>query len=91
MSFSQKEIGKDILISRFFKGIATEPHKPKYALTWDVNVVLDFLRNANLDSDSDLQYLSYKTVILLALATAHRVQTITKIKISNVRETARGL
>lgn len=41
--------------------------------------------------DMSLQDLSYKTVILKALSTVHRAQTIASIKISNTHKSVKGL
>lgn len=77
-------IGHDNRIKRFFKGIfKLKPAFPRYNITWDPNVVLDFLANVSNDSIS-LELLSRKLVMLLALATGQRIQTLSLIKMSNM-------
>ena len=78
---SLNKIGEDFLISRFFKGVyRLRPTHPKYTHTWDVSIILNHLKNLDL-TNQDLTTLTLKTVMLLALASAHRVQTLTSIDI----------
>lgn len=86
---SKEKIGEHPHITRFMKGIfRLKPSRPKYAQTWDVSIVLNYLQNID---DTNLENLTYKTVLLLALSTAHRAQTLSKIKISNIRHVNDGL
>ncbi|XP_066600758.1 uncharacterized protein [Prorops nasuta] len=86
---SQNKIGEHLDISRFMKGVyRLRPSRPKYAGTWDVAIVLDYLEALNCDN---LTNLTYKTLMLLALGTAQRAQTLSFIKISNIRTVDRGL
>lgn len=82
---SNKKIGEDDAVSRFMKGVSKlRPPKPKYAFTWDVTIVLDYLEKLYpLDSLSFTE-LTYKTVMLLMLCTAHRAQTIASIRLDNI-------
>lgn len=89
---SQSKIGEDPMVVRFLKGVfRLRPSRPKYAHTWDVATVLDFCRKLLVLNAISLQDLTYKAVILIALSTAHRAQTIASIKISNICKTVRGL
>jgi hypothetical protein len=78
-------IAKDDRIHRFFKGVfrLRTPH-PKYNTTWDTNCVLNYVSSWFPNETLTLDKLSIKTVTLLALATAHRIQTISKINIKNI-------
>ncbi|XP_049865032.1 uncharacterized protein LOC126366130 [Pectinophora gossypiella] len=72
-------------VCRFMKGVfRLRPTKPKYDLTWDPAVVLNYLALQWPNEDLSLENLSKKTLTLLALVTAHRVQTFSLIKISNI-------
>lgn len=72
------------IISRFFRGLfRLRPTKPRYAITWDVDIVLDVLEKIPLEN-LNLQDLSERTVTILALATAHRLQTLALININNI-------
>lgn len=78
-------IVSDNRIERFFKGVfRLRPPKPKYDVTWDTGLVLDFLKTQYPNEDITLEQLSKKCSTLIALATAHRVQTLSKITINNV-------
>ena len=60
------------------KGVFTKkPPQPRYAFTWDVQVVLDSIKNkwgyTNSLSDRDL---TFKLLILLALTSTSRAYTI---------------
>lgn len=76
---------EDNLISRFLKGVfKRSPALPKYDFTWDPSVVLRKLENLYPNDTISLEALSKKLVMLLALVTAHRAQTLSLIKLSNI-------
>ena len=76
----------DDRIKRFMKGVfKLRPTKAKYNLTWDPNIVLNYLSQQWPNEDLSLEALSKKTVTLLALVTAHRVQTLSLIKTNNIQ------
>lgn len=71
------------MISRFLKGCYRKnPSKPRYVETWDVSVVLEYLRSVN--TQGSLENLTLKLVMLIALASAHRAQTIAAIELNNI-------
>lgn len=75
----------DAIINRFMKGIYKQrPVFPKYTETWDPQMVLSFLAGWFPVQSLSIKQLTYKTVTLMALCTAHRVQTLSKIKIDNI-------
>lgn len=75
----------DDRIKRFMKGVfRLRPTAPKYNLTWDPNIVLNYLAQKWPNEDLNLETLSKKTITLLALVSAHRVQTFSLIKLSNI-------
>ncbi|XP_061721260.1 uncharacterized protein LOC133528068 isoform X1 [Cydia pomonella] len=79
------DIGNDNRMKRFFKGIfRLRPPLPKYSMTWDTSVVLNSLANWYPNATLNLEKISKKLVTLLALTTAHRVQTLSKINIKNI-------
>lgn len=53
-------------------------------MTWDPNTVLNYLDNLNNDQ-INLEVLSKKVVMLLALATGQRTQTLSLLKLSNTK------
>lgn len=81
------DIGGDKNIRRFMKGISnTRPNKPKYNFTWDVEPLLKYLESMSYPNDHSLKNLSAKCAMLLLLVTGHRIQTISLIKIENIKQ-----
>ena len=77
--------GTHPLVTRFMKGVfENRPSLPRYSVTWDVNVVLDYLVGLDQPERLDLKMLSYKTVMLLALLTGQRRQTLHALDITNM-------
>ena len=69
---SEKSLTSNVLVKIFIKGIFhLRPNLPKYNCTWDVKLVLDFLKNLNV-SDILFKFLTVKLVTLLALVTGQR-------------------
>ncbi|XP_044598715.1 uncharacterized protein LOC123274959 [Cotesia glomerata] len=82
---SAEDVTNNQLISRFIKGSSKiRPSLPKYESTWDVDPVLDKLATWFPLEELSLEKLTKKLVLLLALGTAHRSQTFSLIKISNI-------
>ncbi|XP_052754135.1 uncharacterized protein LOC128201377 [Galleria mellonella] len=78
-------ITKDDRVARFFKGVyRLRPPLPKYDITWDTAPVLDCLGNMYPNEQLSLENLTKKCATLLALASAHRVQTLALININNI-------
>lgn len=79
------EVGSDTRIKRFFKGIfRIRPPEPRYKETWNPDLVLNFFLNLPPNEELGLKLLSHKLATLLALVTAHRIQTLQLILISNI-------
>lgn len=78
---------EDPMIIRFMRGvfIAKRP-KPKYTMTWDVGKVLDYLNSLYPLENLDIKTLTLKTVSLIALTTAQRVQTLVSLKINQMAD-----
>lgn len=82
---SGKEIGTHKLISRFMKGIFnSRPSLPKYTQTWDVNIVITYIKQMPENKELTLLQLSQKLSLLLMLLSAQRCQTIHLINIDNI-------
>lgn len=80
------DLGKDPTIKRFCKGASViKPQKPKYNDIWDPDPVLTHLSSYESNSKLCLEKLTKKLVTLLALATAQRLQTLSKIKVENIK------
>ena len=65
--------------------------KPKYNQTWDVALVLNYVKQLHPLQSLCLKDLTEKVIVLLALSTAHRAQTLASIKLSNICDTSNGL
>ncbi|KAJ8974272.1 hypothetical protein NQ317_008279 [Molorchus minor] len=70
-----------IPIIRVFRQI---PPRPKYHTTWDPSVVLKYLSTIYPLAEATLPKLTVKLVTLLSLITGHRIQTLSKIRITNI-------
>lgn len=89
---STEDIGTNDLVKKFIKGSSkARPNKPRYDSTWDVDPVLRKLQNWFPLESLTLKQLSQKLSLLLALGTAHRLQTLVLIKISNITISDKGL
>lgn len=85
-------VGSDEQVKRLLKGIyRNKPTRPKYNSTWDPQIVLNHVSHWFPNEDMDLEKLTKKLAILLALSTGHRVQTLSVINIDNIRKSPTGL
>lgn len=85
-------IGSDDSIKRLLKGIYKQkPSIPKYIGTWDPQKVLNYVANWFPNNSLSLDKITKKVCVLLAICTAHRVQTLSLIKVSNINRGADSL
>lgn len=78
-------VGEDYQIKRFFKGVSKiRPPLPKYHVTWDPVIVLNYLESCFPNDVISLELLTQKLSMLMALVTAHRVQTLSLIEVQNI-------
>jgi hypothetical protein len=67
------------------KGVYTlRPALPKYNVTWDVNVVLTYLKGLSPLESLSLLQISQKLLMLLLLLSGQRGQTIHLMDIKNI-------
>ncbi len=79
------------LVRRFMKGVFNlRPTKPRYSVTWDVNKVIDYIRSSLPVEVLPLKELTLKLVMLIALTTAARSQTLSLLRLSNMTVTEYG-
>ena len=68
-----KPVGEHPLICALVKGVSNiRPPKPRYCSTWDINTVLRHIISMGQNTDLNHRDLSLKTVLLLAISSAHR-------------------
>ena len=79
-------IGGHPVISRFMKGIfRSKPPNLRYETTWDIEPVLTYLSSLGTPSTMSLKTLSTKLVMLVALVTAQRGQSLHMMDITFMR------
>lgn len=89
---SQSDMSAGGLISRFLKGVYRQrPSRPRYSSTWDVSPVLEYLEKLHPLSALKHKEAAEKVTLLLALTTAHRLQTLALINIENIKSTNTGI
>ena len=82
---SKTTIGNDRWVKKLLKGIfQLRPALPKYNVTWDVSKVLLYLADLGTAKDLSLKLLSYKVIMLLALLSGQRSQTLHFIDLQNI-------
>lgn len=80
-----QSLGSDPQINRLFKGVfRLNPCRPKYSNTWDPSIVLNLLKTWFPLENLKFKTLSKKVVMLLALASGQRIQTLAAISLKNI-------
>ena len=83
-----QDIGSHHLITRFMRGLFQQkPNLPRYTQTWDPDTVLNYLKTLSPVKTLGLKHLSLKTVTLLAILSGQRLDTIQKLKRSDIQLT----
>lgn len=89
---SIQKISEDGLISRFMKGVYKQkPPAPKYDCTWDTVPVLKYLKTLHPLNSLTPKGIGEKVATLLALTSAHRLQTLALIDINNIKYSKSGV
>ena len=82
---SHVSIGSHQLVARFLKGAFTlKPALPKTNVTWDPQIVLDFLKRWSPANTLSLLQLSIKVVLLCLLVSGQRGQTVHLFDLRNI-------
>ena len=89
---SQNKKGEDPMICKFLKGtFRSRPTTPKYTHTWDVSIVLNYLKTIDVnDPKTSIKQITEKTFMSIALVPAHKDQTLASIDIINLRFSRAG-
>jgi len=70
-------LGQHPWVSRLFKGMYnSSPPQPRYASTWDVDIMIRHISALGENSNLSLKQLSHKLAILVALVGANRVSEL---------------
>lgn len=82
---SHNQIGDNSLIKRFCKGAGNlKPSRPKYDHVWDPEPVIVKLNTFYPHKELSLENLTKKLLLLLALGSGQRCQTMSLLKVSEI-------
>ena len=85
-------VGQHPLVSRFLKGVFnSRPPTPRYSATWDVDVVLTYLRGLPANPELSFQNLSHKLAMLMALSNADRCSDLVALDLRFKSEQGNGV
>lgn len=85
-------IGSSEIISRLFRFFYKKrPNLPRYLVSWDVNVLLEFLMSWHPISSLSLERLTLKTVSLVAISSSDRGQTLEAMDIEHCHFSDEGI
>lgn len=85
---SQFTVGNDPLISRFLRGAYNlRPYFSKTPFIWNVSVVLKHLKSWSPTEELSLKQLTLKLIMLIALLSGQRVQTLHLLSIDSMDKT----
>lgn len=80
-----ESVGSHPLVVRLIRGVfQSRPALPKYQTTWNVDIVINFLADWPSLESSSLTELTLRTVMLLALLTGQRGQTLHQLKVTDI-------
>ena len=83
---SSKGFGSHHLASRFIKrDFESRPALPKHSETWDFKQVFSYLQTLHLPESLTLKYLTHELVMLLALLSEQRRQTLRSLSESDMK------
>ena len=82
---NQVPIGKHRLVTRFLSAVFNErPALPRNTITWDVEIVLNYLRSLSPVRRLSVPILTRKLVMLLLLLSGQRGQTVHLFDVKNM-------
>ena len=92
VSYSNLNMGEEPLIKKFMKGVFNErPALPRYQSSWSVDKVLNYLSGKPSVSEMSLKELTFKLVMLLAVITGQRCQTLPLLDLKDLHVTGDGV
>ena len=88
ISVDGQPMGVHPLVRRFMKGVfQLRPALPKHNVIWDTTVVLDYIKKLSPVKVLTLKRLTFKLVMLIALLTGQRCQTMHALTVANTTVT----
>ena len=79
-----KAVGQHPVICKILKGMYNRrPQQSRYSSTWDVDVLLEYIREMSPLSILPLRELTRKMVMLMLLTSCQRVQTLNTLNVSD--------
>lgn len=83
---SLEELSDSNLLKRFFKGgFKLKPPAPRYDSIWDPGIMLELIKSWGPTKELDLRRLTFKVTMFLALYSAFRIQSLSLIKLNNIK------
>ena len=84
-------MGGHPLVSRFLKGVSnSHPPAPKYATTWDVDIVLYHSKDMEDNEQLSFQPLTHKLAMLMALTSADRCSDLAALDLVHCTHQGNG-
>ena len=85
-------IGQHPLVCRLLTGVFnSNPPQPRYTSTWDVNVVIEYLKTLPSNPTLPLKLLTMKTVMLFALTKSSRSSDLCLLSVEHYQLTPEGI
>ena len=79
------KVGEHPLVSRFLSGLFNQkPALPRYTETWNPQIVLNYLKTFPAVDSMSLKQLTLKLLMLMALVSAQRTQTLQKLSLEEM-------
>ena len=85
ISINGRPVGEHSTVARFLKGIFNlRPALPRNNVTWDPQIVLNYLKSLSPSTELTFKKLTFKTISLLWLLSGQRGQSMKLISIKNI-------
>ena len=84
-AFNETDFGKHPIFARMLKEIfRSHPAWPRYMVTYNPDLVLNFLKALLLWDNITLKWLTFKTITILAILSGHRCQPINSLTFAHI-------
>ena len=81
------EVEQHPLVSRLLKGAFNQrPPRPRYEVTWDVSIVLNYIESLGESDSLSLQILTWKLAMILALTRPSRSADLVMLDLDTLRK-----